>query len=196
MRPISISRTVGWIRIARITGLPSILVVATLAGGASVAQAAVTASQITSPASPSFALDDATLSSAPTRFTVQGTFDGGSSERLAVNCYYADGSHQTVIEGVQGVGGVFSAAVSSSTLLGGPPCVLRAVGSEDLAAYPPGSETSFQGPILAASELYESSLSQTRFDYSLTSVTPTDSYEFASAGACGLGHSHIYGDFR
>lgn len=157
--------------------------------GAQVAQAGVTASSITAPSGPVFTLNDTTLSASPVAFTVQGTFTGSTTARLAIDCYYADGSHQTVAENVEGSDGAFSVAVSSSALLGGAPCVLRAVPVEDYASYPPGSESPFQGPMLAPSELYVSTLGEASFDYELTATTPAQEHEFSSAGSCGLGDS-------
>jgi Glucodextranase, domain B len=159
---------------------------------APLAGATVSASRITSPAGPVFAFNDTTLSSAPQTLTVEGTFSGAPTERLDVNCYSPDGSHLTLAEGIAGAGGSFSTTISSSTLLGGAPCVLRAVSQEDFSSYPPGTESPFQGPAMAASELFESTLSGSTFDYSLLSTTLDARNEFQSAGACGLTGSHLY----
>ena len=171
--------------------LTSVILLAGFACDPSLARGAVTASHISSPSGPAYAFND-TPPGSFTDLAIHGTYAGSSLERLAINCYAADGSHQTVAEDVEGVSGTFSAAVSSATLLGGPPCVLRAVSEQDFGSYPPGSETPFQGPTIAPSELYLSTLSGTPFDYDLVSTTLLDSYEFASVGACGLGSSHLF----
>jgi hypothetical protein len=169
-----------------------VLTLIVVACNASLAHAAVSASRITSPAALTFAFNDTTLSSAPQTLTVEGTFSGSASERLAINCYAPNGSHLTLAEDVAGVGGSFSTTISSSTLLGGAPCVLRAVSQEDFNAYAPGSEGPYQGPAIAASELYESTLSGSTFDYSLLSAALGARHEFQSAGSCGLTRSQLY----
>jgi hypothetical protein len=163
-----------------------------LACNVPVAEATVTDSRITSPAAPTFAFNDTTLSNAPETLLVEGTFVGGPYERLDVNCYSPDGSHLTLAEGITGAGGSFSTAISSSTLLGGVPCVMRAVSPEDFNSYPPGSESPYQGPAMAASELFDSTLSGSTFDYSLLSATLSARHEFQSVGSCGLTSSQLY----
>ena len=168
------------------------LTLLTLACNVSVAEATLSASRITSPAAPTFAFNDTTLSNAPETLLVEGTFVGGPSERLDVNCYSPDGSHLTLAEGITGTGGSFSTTISSSTLLGGVPCVMRAVSPEDFNSYPPGSESPYQGPAMAASELFDSTLSGSTFDYSLLSATLGARHEFQSVGSCGLTSSQLY----
>ncbi|HEY5194028.1 MAG TPA: hypothetical protein VIJ39_09195 [Solirubrobacteraceae bacterium] len=180
------------VRLFASAALAGTLALIALASWAPTAWASVTASSITSPAGPLYTLNDTTLSNSPAAFTVQGTFSGSSSAHLAINCYYADGSHETVAEDVEGVEGSFSVPVSSSSLEGGAPCVLRAVPAEDYGSYPPGSEGPYQGLTLASSELYVSTFAGIPFDYDLTSVTPGGGHAFSSAGACGLGSSGLY----
>jgi hypothetical protein len=152
----------------------------------------VISSQITSPPGSIPTLNDTTLSSSPIAFTIEGTFKGSASAQLTINCYAADGSHQTVAENVAGSAGSFSEPTLSSALLGGAPCVLRAVPLEDYESYPPGSESSFQGPSVAPSELYVSTFSGTTFGYDYMATTVSVGHEFSSVGACGLGTSPPY----
>jgi hypothetical protein len=172
--------------------LAGVLLLAAFACSPAAADANVTASSIVAPAGAVYTLNDTTLSDSPTAFTIQGTFTGASSARLAINCYDADGSHQTVAENVEGSAGSFSEPIPSSALLGGAPCVLRAVPTEDYESYPPGSASSFQGPTVVPSELYVSTFSGTTFGYDYMATTLSASHEFSSVGACGLGTSPPY----
>src|SRR5258708_3663449 len=111
---------------------------------------AIETSQITSPASPTYALYDETVSSPPPAFTVTGTTTIVGS--IALRCYYGAGtkSYSTIVKEVEPKGGSFSVVVEPKSLYIGP-CVLRAVPVLDGEAHPPASAAEeagdpFKGP--------------------------------------------------
>ncbi|MGH2854487.1 MAG: hypothetical protein ACRDLF_09910, partial [Solirubrobacteraceae bacterium] len=128
------------LRAAVLAGVLSLVV---LAGSVASASAEVTASQIASPASPTYALYDETVSSPPPAFTVEGTTTGSGS--IALRCYYGGEakSYVTVTEKVTPVEvtpseGSFKVEVQPKSLYSGP-CVLRAVPFENAEAHAPGA---------------------------------------------------------
>jgi hypothetical protein len=149
------------------------------------AQAAATeveASQITSPADPSFTLDNQTLSGGGASITIAGTTTGGGE--VDIRCYYSV-TYTTVTSKVPVVSQAFSVSVEPKSIPKRP-CVLRAVPTGFASPLP--TPDPFQGPRIAGSKLEVTTNESTKLvdDYALISNTLAADLEYFSAGQCGL----------
>jgi hypothetical protein len=152
-------------------------------------------SQITSPASPTYAFYDETVPSPPPAFTVEGTTS--ISGTIALRCYYGatPNSYTLVVKELTPSGGAFSAAVQASSVPSGP-CVLRAVPVADNEAHPPGTESEeatdpYKGPRIVGSrfELYKED--GITYDYEMEPSTLGSYLDIESVGDCGLTYSSL-----
>src|SRR4051794_17595052 len=110
--------------------IPAVLVAVLVVGGLAVtpaAHAAITASQITSPANPSFFIADE--DAAAQTFTVSGTTTGGSpsSDKVDIRCYFAGTSVKVKGNVALNSSGSFSVAAADLNKLLELTCQLRAV---------------------------------------------------------------------
>jgi hypothetical protein len=160
------------------------------------AASAAETSQITSPASPTYAFYDETVPSPPPAFTVEGTTN--ISGMIALRCYYgtAADDYTSVVKELTPSGGSFSAAVQASSLHYSGPCVLRAVPVADNEAHPPGTATEestdpYKGPRIVGSrfELYKED--GITYDYEMEPTTLGAYLDIESAGDCGLTYSSL-----
>jgi hypothetical protein len=162
-----------------------------LAAAAGSAQAAVTASTISSPAANSYFFYDTNAASS-TLFTVSGTTTGTGN--VDVNCYDGNTNVRTLVS-IAVTGNAFSvpvttAEIASSGLHNGT-CVLRAVDTGDPTDFSPGSTTSFAGPAIAVTEKNAPTAVAgiQNFNYYLNGFSGFMQIE--SAGACGLEYGYL-----
>jgi hypothetical protein len=156
----------------------------------------VSASRITSPASPAYALYDETLAPHQPAFTVSGTTSGTGN--VALRCYFGVGpnEYKVVVKEVTVSGGAFSVVVDSEAL-DFAPCVLRAVPPSDTKAHPPGSPAEeakdpYQGPVIAGSRFEVGANEGVDNYYEFEARSTTGYFDIESAGACGLVESALY----
>jgi hypothetical protein len=183
------------LRAAVLTGVLSLIAVAGSAGSAS---ALPETSQITSPASPTYALNDETLSPPQVAFTVEGTTN--ISGKVSVRCYFGTGttktSYNTFAEEVTPSAEKFSVEVKAASLHDGP-CVLRAVPLGNEEAHPPGTPAEeagdpFKGPRIVGSrfELFPSV--NNHYDYEIEPSSLSAYFDLNSVGNCGVNFSYLY----
>jgi hypothetical protein len=180
-------------RAATLIGVLSLLAVA---GPVTTASAEVASSQITSPASPTYALYDQTLPSPQYAFTVTGTTIG--SGNIALRCYYGPGpkEYKTLVNEVEPKGGAFSVEVEAKELYFAP-CVLRAVPFGVEEAHPPGTPAEeakdpFQGPRIVRSDFESAEAGGIKYDYYFEPNSLVGSFQFESVGECGLFYSNLF----
>jgi hypothetical protein len=180
------------LRAAILAGALSLVALASSVASAS----AAVESQITAPAGPTYALDDATALSPPPAFKVEGTTTIGGP--IALRCYYGTGNehYSTVAKELTPSGGSFSAEVEPKSLPVGP-CVLRAVPFGDEEAHPPGtaSEEStdlFKGPRIVGSWFGVYAEKNANFDYELELSSLSGYFDIESMGNCGLDYSNLF----
>jgi hypothetical protein len=166
-----------------------------LIGGPIASASAIETSQITSPASPKYALYDETVSSPPPAFTVSGTTT--ISGKIELRCYYGAGiSEYTAISEVTPSGGSFSVAVEPKSLHIGP-CVLRAVPLGNKEAHPPATPSEeagdpFKGPRVVGSSFEVFTENEVPYDYEVESNTLSGYFDIESVGDCGLDYSRLF----
>jgi hypothetical protein len=179
--------------------LAGALTLLALTGPVAAADAAGETSQITSPAGPTYALNDETLSSSPPAFTVTGTTENIVG-KIALRCYNGSGpfpAYTTIVEEVEPEpNGSFSVKVEPKALPLAP-CVLRAVPVKNEELHPPGtpaqeSTDPFKGPRIVGSLFAVHSEHGVQYDYEAESNTLYGYFEIGSVGACGLGYSNLY----
>jgi hypothetical protein len=180
--------------------LTGALIVFGLAAMASSAQAAVTASTITSPAANSYFYYDVNATSS-TLFTVTGTTTGTGN--VDIGCYDGFTDVFTLASNQPVTNNAFSVAITTSEItsamdssLGfavGSTCVLRAVDTGDAADYEPGSSTSFSGPVIALTlkDAYTTGGGVT-YDYDYFLSDFAGYMDFESPGDCGLEYGIPY----
>jgi hypothetical protein len=188
-------------RAAMLAGTLSLLVL--VGGPVASASAEVESSQITSPAGPTYALYNKTLTPPQNAFTVTGTTTG--SGNAALRCYYGPGPAEyiTLVKKVEpNGGGAFSVEVEAKALYEAKefyfaPCVLRAVPFGVEEARPPGTPTEeakdpFQGPRIIGSRFELFAENKTPYDYELEANSLSGDFQIESAGDCGLDFSNLY----
>ena len=158
------------------------------------AAATVTASQITSPASPALLVTDAGVEAGGQPVTVQGTTVGTGN--VSLRCYTNPST------GTGGYVAIAEATVTANTFTASVPrtafesanCVLRAVPVGDVASHPPAQGAPFQGPRVVTSSFSFSptAAGPTGYTYDAVSSTLTGYMEFVSLGNCGLQNSGLW----
>lgn len=114
----------------------------------SAAHAAVTASQITSPADPTFVVFDQDLPAGTQQLTASGTSNGAPGDLVDISCIYGNSSATFASNVVLGAGGAFSVTAPSNTITdNSAPCRLRALPD----GYSTGFDVfAFRGPRIAS----------------------------------------------
>ncbi|HEY4235998.1 MAG TPA: PASTA domain-containing protein [Gaiellaceae bacterium] len=155
--------------------------------------AAITASQITSPANPSFFIADEDASSQT--FAISGTTTGGSpsSDKVDIRCYFAGTSVKVKGNVPLNSNGSFSVAAADLNKLLELTCQLRAVP----AGTSPADLTPFSGPVVGVGERESSKISGgpndgKAYDYALDAQQVTAGFDYASLGGCGLHNGFLY----
>jgi hypothetical protein len=173
----------------------AIFLLALIGGPIAVASAEVTASQITSPASPAYTLTDETPPPHQTTFTVTGTTTG--SGNVALRCYYGIGPNEYTVlfKEVTPSGNAFSVEVTTEELYEGP-CVLRAVPVGNNEPHPLGTageeaKDPFQGPRVGNSYFELDASAKTTYGYELELNTLSSYLNIDAAGNCGLDSSNL-----
>ncbi len=181
-------------RVAMLIGALSLLALAGPVASAGALEIAT--SQITSPAGPTYALNDEGESSPPPAFTVEGTTN--VTERLALRCYYGPGAPKpfSALGEVEPEGKTFKLTVEPKLLPSGP-CVLRAVPSTDKAERAPGvpaeeAADPFHGPRIVGSRFTLHQTGGIDQDYGLVLSTFVGHFNIDSVGDCGLEYSYLY----
>ncbi len=186
-------------RAAMLAGTLSLLA---LAGPVASASAEVEFSKITSPAGPTYALYNKTLTPPQPAFTVTGTTKG--SGNVALRCYYGPGptEYTTLVKKVEPSGGAFSVEVEAKALyetkeLYSAPCVLRAVPFGIEEAHPPGTPAEeakdpFQGPRIIGSRFEVFAENKAPYDYEFEANSLSGDFQIESVGDCGLDYSNLY----
>ncbi len=152
-----------------------------------------TSSSISSPGDHSRFFYDASAASS-TVFMVTGTATG--SGNLDVDCFDGNGTQYTLVSNVAPtIGNSFSVPITSSELNSAGfyhsgqdgTCVLRAVPTGSSTKYPPGSVSSFEGPLIAVTQraLFTNMGQATDYDYSMSGFAGVMRLE--AAGDEGLG---------
>jgi hypothetical protein len=176
--------------------LPAVLVAVLVVGGLAVtpaAHAAITASQITSPANPSFFLADE--DAAAQTFTISGTTTGGSpaSDKIDIRCYFAGTSVKVKGNVALNSNGSFSVTTADLNNLLELTCQLKAVPT----GTNPADLTPFSGPVVGVGERESSKIggganNGKAYDYALDAQQLTAAFDYASLGSCGLHNGFLY----
>lgn len=154
-------------------------------------------SQITSPAGPTYALNNESESPPPAEvIKIEGTTNIGGT--VAIRCYFGATAKDSLLLGdaVPNGSGAFSLNVEAKSLHIGP-CVLRAVPAADNEAHPPGDASEeaadpFHGPRIVGSVFRVFAESKSPYDYEVESDTLSGYYDFESVGDCGLDYSQLF----
>jgi hypothetical protein len=154
-------------------------------------------SQITSPAGPTYTLNNETGPSSPETLKIEGTTNIVGT--VALRCYFigTKGVESLLLGDATPDGsGDFSLNVETKTLHIGP-CVLRAVPAADTTAHPPGDASEeaadpFHGPRIAGSVFRVFTENKLPYDYEVESNTLSGYYDFESVGDCGLDYSQLF----
>ena len=157
------------------------------------AHAAVTASSITTPADPSFFVNDSLAAS--NTFAISGTTTGGTTgDHVDIRCFF-DGTFTTVASNVAvGSDGSFSVPDADVAAINGLTCRLRAVPS----GTSPVDLTPFAGPQLGISQRLQYTVggngpnAGTIDDYYFYDQQLTASTGYYSLGDCGLVLGYLY----
>jgi hypothetical protein len=181
-------------RAAMLIGALSLLAVA---GPVAAANAAGETSQITSPAGPTYTLNNQSEPSPSEVLKIEGTTNIVGT--VALRCYYVGtkGNESLLLGDATPSGsGDFSLSVETKTLHIGP-CVLRAVPAADTTAHPPGDAAEeaadpFHGPRIVGSVFRVFTENKLPYDYEVESNTLAGYYDFESVGDCGLDYSQLF----
>jgi hypothetical protein len=157
------------------------------------ARAAITGSNITTPADPSFYVADY---DAPTQtFAVAGTTSGGdpSVDRVDIRCYYGTTYRTLAANVLLNLDGSFSLPTANLGTLPDRVCRLRAVP----ATTSPADLSPFAGPRIGAGERDTSTQSGgpnngTVYDYYIYGQQLTGAFDYVSLGSCGLYDGYLY----
>jgi hypothetical protein len=184
-------------RVALLIGALPLLALAGPVASASAIEPAT--SQITSPAGPTYALNDESESSPPPSFKVEGTTN--IEGKVSLRCYFGTDatskSYSTLANEVTpNSEKKFSAEVEGRLLHNGP-CVLRAVPFDNVEAHPPGSASEeagdpFKGPRIIGSSFRLFNQNGVNYDYQFQSSTPVGFFNIESVGDCGLDESYLF----
>lgn len=157
------------------------------------ADAAITASQITTPTNPSFFIADQNASSQT--FAISGTTTGGdpSSDKVDIRCYYGGTSVKVKGNVPLNSNGTFSVSAADLNKLLDLTCQLKAVPS----GKDPVDLTPFSGPVVGAGERESSTVSGgpnngKTYDYALDAQQLTGAFDYTSLGGCGLHNGFLY----
>ncbi|HET9101906.1 MAG TPA: hypothetical protein VFN55_01025 [Solirubrobacteraceae bacterium] len=171
----------------RVAGVAAAAILAWLMFAVAAARAnpvSVTQSAITSPADPTFLLNQ--TSGTPQTVTISGTSNGTTGDSVDIDCYHDDGnagaSQATIATTAVSAAGNFSTGpVPVSSLLA--QCRLRAVAS---GTTPTSGLGQFRGPRVVTATFTAGS-----YDFSLSAPQLTAGGAYSSAGDAGIGTSFL-----
>ena len=157
------------------------------------ARAAISGSQITTPADPAFFIADESATSQT--FAIAGTTTGGNpaTNTVDVNCY-SDATFVTVAKNVSlKSDGSFSIPKAQLNNALDLTCRLRAVPS----GTSPSNLTAFHGPLIGVGERDLAKVTGgrnngTAYDFYLDAQQQTAAFDYTSLGACGLQDGYLY----
>ena len=182
---------------ARITraasaALAGALVLGCLAA-APAARAAITGSQITTPADPSFFVADETTAG-PT-FAIGGTATGGNpaTDEVDVRCYYGGTSALVAKNVALKSDRSFSVPAADLNKVLDLTCRLRAVP----AGTNPSNVTPYSGPLIGVGERDSTTVgggpnNGHLYDYYLYAPQQTAAFDYESLGSCGLNNGYLF----
>ena len=175
--------------------LAAVLVVGGLAV-APVAHAEISASQITTPADPSFFIADNAASGQT--FAIAGTTTGSTSgDAVDIRCYTGPGSFIKVVSDVAlNADGSFSVPNASLLLLEDGPCQLRAVPTGST----PSDLSPFSGPTIGVGERDNTAVAvgpnaNKLYDYYVWGQQATAAFDYASLSSCGVYNGYLFSGF-
>ncbi len=182
-------------RAAMLIGTLSLLALAGPVAAANAIEPAT--SQITSPAGPTYTLNNQSEPSPSEVLKIEGTTNIAGA--IALRCYYigTKGEESLLLgDATPNGSGAFSLSVEAKSLHLGP-CVLRAVPVADTGAHPPGDAAEeaadpFHGPRIAGSVFRVFTENKLPYDYEVESNTLAGYYDFESVGDCGLDYSQLF----
>lgn len=152
---------------------------------ASGATAAVTATNITAPASPIFTLWNE--NSAAGSVSVTGTATASNGDLVDIRCY--SGAVGTLlIANIAVTGGQFSVPSAPLNPIAGRACILRAVPAGML----PGNLTPFAGPMMFNSTDERFDWNGKARDYYIYASQREGAFDYDSFGSCGVTDSYLY----
>lgn len=175
--------------------IPAVLAAGLVLGGLVVtptARAAITASQITTPANPSFFVADENASSQT--FAVSGTTTGAAAgDKVDLRCYFGGTSVKVKANVPLNSDGSFSVPGADLNKLLDLTCQLKAVP----AGKNPADLTPYFGPVVGVGERETSKISGgandgKAYDYALDAQQLTAAFDYASLGSCGLHNGFLY----
>jgi hypothetical protein len=162
---------------------------------ASAANAAITSSQITSPASPSYGIYDA---EAPNTIAVSGTTSGGNpaTDKVNLDCFYGSAPEDKVLaeEVSLNPDGSFSVPAANLKKIDDQVCRLRAVP----IGVTPADLSPFSGPVMATGEREKTSKIASGpnagqpYDFLIWDQQLSAADEYTSAGSCGLDDAYLF----
>jgi hypothetical protein len=156
------------------------------------AHAAITASQITTPANPSFFVADEDASSQTV--AIAGTTTGaGGGDKVDLRCYFGGMSVKVKSNVPLSSNGSFSVPAADLNKLLELTCQLKAVP----AGQTPADLTPYSGPVVGVGERETSKISGganngKAYDYILDAQQLTAAFDYASLGSCGLHNGFLY----
>ncbi len=159
------------------------------------ANAAITSSQITSPASPSYGIYD---EESPNTIAVSGTTSGGNpaTNKVNLDCFYGSGPKDTVLaeEVSLNPDGSFSVPAASLSKIEDQVCRLRAVPTGAI----PADLSPFSGPVMATGERDKTSKigsgpnAGQPYDFYMWGQQQSAADDYDSAGGCGLDDGYLF----
>ena len=174
------------------TALACALVFGGLAA-APAAHAAITGSQITTPADPSFFVADETVAG-PT-FGIAGTVTGGNpaTDKVDVRCYYGGTSALVAKNVALKSDRSFSVPSADLNKVIDLTCRLRAVP----AGTTPSNVTAYSGPLIGVGERDSNTVgggpnNGELYDFYLYAPQQTAAFDYASLGICGLNNGYLF----
>jgi hypothetical protein len=156
------------------------------------ADAAITASQITTPSNPSFFIADEDASSQT--FAVSGTTTGAAGgDKVDLRCYFGATSVKVKGNVPLNSDGSFSVPAADLNKLLDLTCQLKAVPAGET----PADLTPYSGPVVGVGERETSKISGganngKAYDYALDAQQLTAAFDYASLGSCGLHNGFLY----
>ncbi len=159
------------------------------------AGAAITSSQITTPASPTFAIND---EEAPSTIAVSGTTSGGNpaTDKVDLDCFYGPGPEDLTLakEVPLSSEGDFSVPAAKLASIEDQVCRLRAVPASTI----PADLSPFSGPVIATGERAKTAKIETGpnngqpYDLYIWGQQLSAADDYDSLGSCGLDDGYLF----
>jgi hypothetical protein len=162
-------------------------------GVAPAARAAITGSQITTPADPTFFVADEDAAMAT--FAIAGTTTGGdpATDEIAIRCYFGKSFVKLAGPVPLNSDGSFAVLLANLNDVLDQTCRLRAVP----AGTTPTDLTPYSGPLIGVGERATSRVKggpndQKAYDYLFDAQQKTAAFDYGSLGKCGVADGYLY----